>query len=689
MGATCCTATKVVDVSPQDIEAVLERAARLLSAEDNAVLQWLAVNRARLAKENRQHEATIAKLHRMLGWSNNEKTAKVLPPEEKKEPEQEATGANAEGAPAPKDKPPGGGATSPAKAKGHGRIPSSAYPGAQRFEIKHKCLSIGATCPKCEKGHLYGLDPVDVLRIFGQAPLIARLWLLEHLRCSGCGDVFTAQAPEEAQGPKFSETAVAMMALLRYGNGQPLNRLDDLQGHLKTPVPASTQWGVVSQSAVLLKPVYDELVRLAAQSPLFHNDDTHVRILQFMGKRLAALLAKGELDDPERTGLFTTGIVAKAHDDKLIVLFFSGRKHAGENLADLLKRRAAELSPPIQMSDALNRNLPKGHSVVEANCLSHGRRNVVDQVSNFPEECRFLLEAFREVFRVDARCEAEKLSPDERLRVHQAESGPVMESIEAKARALLDEKLVEPNSDMGKALRYLLNHWDALTLFLRVPGAPLHNNLCERILKMAIRHRNNSLFYKTERGAAVGDLYMTLIETTVHAGENPFEYLTALQRFAKEVAQRPADWLPWTFRATLARLDGKAPLPEANGGHDKVTPVTPAPASPLEVPQGGACEPKSCSTYPIVPPPHVETKAVEETGASPVAPETRRHQGRLEQGAKPTGRTASDDPAPAATAEAAGPKEAWEAALRAFSESSDESAAARRRKRHRGPIGDS
>jgi len=100
--------------------------------------------------------------------------------------------------------------------------------------------------------------------------------------------------------------------------------------------------------------------------------------------------------------------------------------------------------------------------------------------------------------------------------------------------------------------QYLLTHWEALTLFLFVPGAPLHNNVCERILKMAIRHRNNSLFYRSQRGAVVGDLFMTLIETTVENDENPFEYLTALQRHSKEVAERPSDWLPWTFRSTLA-----------------------------------------------------------------------------------------------------------------------------------------
>jgi len=75
-----------------------------------------------------------------------------------------------------------------------------------------------------------------------------------------------------------------------------------------------------------------------------------------------------------------------------------------------------------------------------------------------------------------------------------------------------DEKLVEKNSQLGAALDYLRKHWEKLTLFLRVAGAPLDNNICERALKKAIIHRKNSLFYKTDNGAAVGDLHMSLIQ---------------------------------------------------------------------------------------------------------------------------------------------------------------------------------
>lgn len=74
------------------------------------------------------------------------------------------------------------------------------------------------------------------------------------------------------------------------------------------------------------------------------------------------------------------------------------------------------------------------------------------------------------------------------------------------------------------------------------------------MLKKAILHRKNSLFYKTMNGAAVGDLFMSLIHTCELNDANPFDYLTELQRHAQELRANPAEWMPWNYRVTLERL---------------------------------------------------------------------------------------------------------------------------------------
>jgi transposase len=189
-----------------------------------------------------------------------------------------------------------------------------------------------------------------------------------------------------------------------------------------------------------------------------------------------------------------------------------------------------------------------------AHCMSHGRRQFVEVAENFPEECRYVLETLGGIWRHDALARERKLSPEERLRLHQEHSSPLMKTLHEWMEAQLAERQTEPNSGLGKAIRYMLRHWLPLTLFLREPGAPVDNNLVERILKKAILHRRNSLFYKTLNGARVGDLFMSLIHTCELNGANPFDYLTELLRHAVELKQSPSEWMPWNYRETLARL---------------------------------------------------------------------------------------------------------------------------------------
>jgi hypothetical protein len=258
----------------------------------------------------------------------------------------------------------------------------------------------------------------------------------------------------------------------------------------------------------------------------------------------------------ERTGVFTSGIVSKSGEHQ-IALFFTGRKHAGENLLDVLRQRSCELGPPIQMCDALSRNMPKELQTILANCLAHGRRKFVDVAGNFPEECLHVLEILRDVYHHDALARERGMSPQERLCFHQDHSGPRIAELEAWMATQIEQRKVEPNSGLGEAIAYMRKHWNELTLFLRVAGAPLDNNVCERALKKAILHRKNSYFYKTQNGAHVGDLFMSLIHTCELYGANPFDYLTTLQKHASELAAAPADWMPWNYLRTLESGQGR------------------------------------------------------------------------------------------------------------------------------------
>jgi hypothetical protein len=313
-------------------------------------------------------------------------------------------------------------------------------------------------------------------------------------------------------------------------------------------LPASTQWELIEAASETPQLIYEALIGVAAQGHLLHNDDTHMRI-QSVRQEIAAAGS-----EQERTGIFTTSIISKT-GQRQIALFFTGQKHAGENLNQLLQRRAAGLDQPMQMCDALSRNQPKEFHTLLCHCLLHGRRQFVDVVENFPEECRKVIESLREVYRFDALTKEQKFSDLDRLAFHQAHSQPVMDDLQKWMQEQIEHKKVEPNSGLGEAIQYMLKRWQTLTRFLSVPGAPLDNNIAERALKMAILHRKNSLSFKTLHGARIGDVHMSLIHTCELNRVNPFDYLMALQQHAAAVAKAPQMWLPWNLQQTIAAAD--------------------------------------------------------------------------------------------------------------------------------------
>jgi hypothetical protein len=404
-----------------------------------------------------------------------------------------------------------------------------------------------------------------VVRVSAQPPITAQVFELEVLRCALCGKTFTAPLPAAAGLEKYDPSVGVMAAFLRYGAGVPANRLAQLQSSLGVPLPGSTQWELVEPLARLLQPVANQLIFEAAQAPLIHNDDTSMRVSE-----LRREIQKET--DPQRTGIFTTGILAQSPDHP-IALFFTGRQHAGENLTRLLRHRQADLPAPLQMCDGLSRNESSEFDTILACCLAHGRRGFVEAAPDFPEECQYVLESLREVYRLDAQARKEALSPEQRLVWHQTRSQPVMDQLNTWSHDQLDQKRVEPNSGLGQAIQYLLKHWEPLTLFLRVPGAPLDNNICERALKMAIMHRKNSLSYKTRRGAEVGDLFMSLIHTCRLNQVNPFNYLMALAQHPKETLSHPADWLPWNYKDALGAAQSSGAQTGENNPQGALSPA--------------------------------------------------------------------------------------------------------------------
>ena len=437
---------------------------------------------------------------------------------------------------------------------GYGRLGMATYAGAERVECRHEALAVGQRCPVCGQGRLYGVPPGIEIRIDGNALLSAIRYELEKLRCSACGQVFTAPLPAEAGTEKYSPRARAVLAVSRYYLGLPFFRVEAYQAMLGVPVPDATQWDQIEQLGDCSYKVFAYLETLAAQGELIHQDDTSVRILSLMAENRThqtAAEALGFARSQERTGMFTTALVVKV-GEQTVCLYYSSRSHAGENLQALLEQREAERDKPLVMSDALSRNEVDETTVIRCHCLAHGRRQFSDLADVFPVECQVVLDTLKQVFDHDAEARDKQMSPEARFAYHQAYSQPRMDELRQWLQKQVDDHLVEPNSALGKAIAYMQTHWETLTRFLSIPGAPLDNNLVERALKLFIRQRKNSLFYRTEHSAYIASVLTSLIATCVYAGVNAVDYLVALQEHRREVFADPAAWLPWVYARSRA-----------------------------------------------------------------------------------------------------------------------------------------
>jgi transposase len=387
-----------IDVSTAELEALLEQGRPSLGEDGYQKLRAAIRTLGYVTELLEKQETTLANLRELLCPASTEKTEKVL---------QQAGVDTGE----KKSKTAAGNSR---KKPGHGRNGAAEYRGANKVAVPHASLKTGDPCPDAHcSGKVYlQRDPGVLVRIKGQAPLAATVYELEKLRCNLCGNMYTAEAPPEAGEKKYDESAAAMIALLRYGSGVPWNRTEGLEANLGIPLPAATQCEIMTQTAPPLQPALEELKRQAAQAEVVHNDDTSMRVLS---------LDRDADISPERTGVFTSGLVWIVQGCR-IALYFTGCKHAGENLAEVLKLRSDDLPPIIQMCDALSRNVPKLVETLVANCNAHGRRNFVKVTANFPEPCRFVLETFREIYRYDAEtrkqaCQRSNASPSTRSTV--------------------------------------------------------------------------------------------------------------------------------------------------------------------------------------------------------------------------------------------------------------------------------
>jgi len=422
------------------------------------------------------------------------------------------------------------------------------YTGCEEVILSHPTLTKGSPCPhsaECDTVARLGQDkPKVIVRLQGSPLITGTRFVAPIFRCNLCQTRFYTPVPDSIKNaPKYAPSCASSLAIARYSLGIPMFRIEQDQTMHGIPVKDGTQWDILKRLYAKVCSVFAVLQQNAANGSLAMYDDTTGRVLENQTKGVST---------------HTTAFMA-VHEGHKIHLFFTGQNHAGKN-ADVIFAQRTSKEPIIAMMDASPSNIPKhlSEELVErfilCFCLVHGRRKFFEVMRFFDKQCDFVLNIIGQVYANEEHCVKNKLSPDNRLLYHQQYSQPLMQQLFIWLNNQLVYEQVESNSGLGTAVRYMLRHWTPLTTFLRVIGAPLDSSWAERAIKIAIRHRRNSLFYKTAKGALVGDCLMSIIYTAKVNGINPYDYLNTLQQHAYAVKASPAQWLPWNYAQTAALI---------------------------------------------------------------------------------------------------------------------------------------
>lgn len=438
-----------------------------------------------------------------------------------------------------------------------GRQGRDDYLGAKKVCIDHPDHQAGDSCPECHHGKLAESEPGVRYDWQGVAPITLTIYLLQRLVCNSCKTYFTAPSPVEESADKVDATdspeppgrvdanasANTMVALLRFWFGVAHYRLAKLQVALGIGLPESTQYRMLVQVYLAAQPIYEEMIDQAMSGARISGDDTWIKILDWMA-------GKGPPSKNGETNLKsakTSTFISESDGRPAIVLYVTDQNSLGSTFSKLLERRTTASGTIIYTCDALAANKVgyEGDTIILTHCLDHARRKFIELENDFPEECQKVIGLMGLAYKNDQDARDRKMSRAKRRDYHNKESLPAMIEIKRFLENELESGRIEENSPLGSAAKYYLKHVSELTEFCHTPGAPISNIEAERMIKKAIVHRKNSLFFKTLQGAKRGDVILSILATCEKSGTNPIEYLTFLQVNASRVRANPELFLPW------------------------------------------------------------------------------------------------------------------------------------------------
>lgn len=533
----------IKDVSQKEIDALIDRLQAAIDhdlsveKDDLILLMQLVETLTHLQDKMNEKDMTLIKLKRLLG---------MLPKSEKRKRD----GSNNSGDGQPRNQ---SSTKQKKKKRGKGGRGPTKNPPVEHH--KHQ-MKNGDACPECHgMGRVYPLAPQELVRVSAHEPLEGTKHVIEQCRCNRCGKVFKADVPDSLlnDGPlnqKYGYSAQVAMALEKFLSGTPYYHQSYRLAIGGISVAASTIYDQVAAVANKLSPLAQHIRTLAAKSMLLLYDDTHHNILTQAPEVRPNRNGKGER---LRTGVYCSLVIGKDGCREYVIYEIS-LGHVGELVDEILKLRPEGYQAVLTMSDAASVNRPTVGKSINGLCNSHGRRQFDYAKENFPAECDHILDLYGKIWINEDHCVEQKMTDDQRLIYHREHSLPIMSAIYDWGQAYINSDQYEQHSMLGRAVRYFMNHFEGLTKFCEVPGMVIDNNRPEETLKLPIRGRKLSYFFKTAKGAEVASINLSVIMTCVRADVNPCDYLVAVLRYSDAVAEHPENWMPWNYHLEVERL---------------------------------------------------------------------------------------------------------------------------------------
>jgi hypothetical protein len=278
-----------------------------------------------------------------------------------------------------------------------------------------------------------------------------------------------------------------------------------------------------------------------------------MKILEVMSDN-KQLQAAGKETRSCHTTIVCADVTEGEEKGKKVILYITDNKYCGENVAPIFELRDDDEKSIRIMSDASNMNnlkldKQKLEKIINALCMAHGRNKIEEYIDFYPEICNYLLGEIKAIYAVEEKYADS--SKKKRYKAHKKYSKRHIDNIYNKIEEVFVNKEVEPNSMFGKVLNYWLRNKEGLTKFLSVKGIRLDNNWAERLLKVMIKQRSRSLFFKTRKSAGVVSGWASVVKTCQENGVNAYIYLNWLQENGREVRKDASKYLPWHYEKSL------------------------------------------------------------------------------------------------------------------------------------------